>query len=444
MKFLTAALVLMGLIVGCASTEQRKHGKNYSHSHGLKHGGHEHSNRHPSGEEDDDHEQGSQGYHDHSEAGVKLPDVSMSMFNDLNENGKIDEDEISEDNLLPELGGATAFSKKPIVALGLQRGQLTLTIDDGPREGLTQLILDLLDDYKIKATFFVTGSRIKAHAHIIRELERRGHTIGNHTFSHDVRNITSTTIGNEILKAYNELVEALGHAPEGRLLFRAPGLSWSTPKATNLNAGEATNKFIGPIHANLGTDAPKADWHCWSHGKSATTCADYYFDVITRKGRGIILAHDIAYGSKSRNTYQMLKILFEKLEAHGGIKNLDGSGVWEFVSLADRSALDKLDEGVLSSAPIEEGPENPFSRGDVNVRSERIRDDLTSYDNSSKIPLVGGGGVLQTRHIQEYTDLNESVVVKGLVFKKVRIIKMMPGEELPDDVDVYIWERAFR
>lgn len=58
-----------------------------------------------------------------------------------------------------------------------------LTFDDGPNEYTLQ-ILDILDEYNIKATFFVTGTR-SDYFYLIKEANNRGHTIGLHAYSHD-------------------------------------------------------------------------------------------------------------------------------------------------------------------------------------------------------------------------------------------------------------------
>ena len=64
--------------------------------------------------------------------------------------------------------------------------RLTLTFDNGPWEGATDAILDVLDRHSLKATFFVVGNRLADPA-ARRSAERahaEGHWIGNHTFSH--------------------------------------------------------------------------------------------------------------------------------------------------------------------------------------------------------------------------------------------------------------------
>lgn len=60
---------------------------------------------------------------------------------------------------------------------------LWLTIDDGPSDD-TAGILDLLDAHGAKATFFLVGARAAARPERVREIVRRGHGIGNHSFDH--------------------------------------------------------------------------------------------------------------------------------------------------------------------------------------------------------------------------------------------------------------------
>lgn len=59
-----------------------------------------------------------------------------------------------------------------------------LTFDDGPIPEATPFILDCLDKYNIKATFFMVGDNARKHPELLEEVRRRGHRIGNHTFNH--------------------------------------------------------------------------------------------------------------------------------------------------------------------------------------------------------------------------------------------------------------------
>ena len=59
-----------------------------------------------------------------------------------------------------------------------------LTFDDGPIPEVTPWVLDLLDRYGIKATFFCVGDNVRKHPDVYRQLLERGHKTGNHTFNH--------------------------------------------------------------------------------------------------------------------------------------------------------------------------------------------------------------------------------------------------------------------
>ena len=59
-----------------------------------------------------------------------------------------------------------------------------LTFDDGPIPEITPWVLDLLDKYHIKATFFMVGDNVRKHPEEFRMVVERGHRIGNHTFNH--------------------------------------------------------------------------------------------------------------------------------------------------------------------------------------------------------------------------------------------------------------------
>lgn len=59
-----------------------------------------------------------------------------------------------------------------------------LTFDDGPIPEITPWVLDLLDKYEIKATFFCVGDNVRKHPDIYKMVLDRGHHVGNHTFNH--------------------------------------------------------------------------------------------------------------------------------------------------------------------------------------------------------------------------------------------------------------------
>ena len=59
-----------------------------------------------------------------------------------------------------------------------------LTFDDGPIPEVTPFVLETLDRYNAKATFFCIGDNVRKYPEIFEQVKRAGHSIGNHTFYH--------------------------------------------------------------------------------------------------------------------------------------------------------------------------------------------------------------------------------------------------------------------
>lgn len=59
-----------------------------------------------------------------------------------------------------------------------------LTFEDGPDPVSTPLILDLLDEFQVSATFFLVGEKVAEYPWLVQEIANRGHTLGNHTYRH--------------------------------------------------------------------------------------------------------------------------------------------------------------------------------------------------------------------------------------------------------------------
>ncbi len=109
----------------------------------------------------------------------------------------------------------------PIISRGrTERQAVALTFDDGPDPGATPDLLDLLDRHQAEATFFVTGKRAERYPDLVRKILSRGHTIGNHTYSHNnfIMLCSHSTLSAEIEKAQQVLKE-FGIVP---LAFRPP------------------------------------------------------------------------------------------------------------------------------------------------------------------------------------------------------------------------------
>lgn len=68
--------------------------------------------------------------------------------------------------------------------LNAEDKMVALTFDDGPQDGTTERVLNILDDYQAKATFFMLGRSIENFPNLATEVDRRGHEIGNHSYTH--------------------------------------------------------------------------------------------------------------------------------------------------------------------------------------------------------------------------------------------------------------------
>ena len=90
-----------------------------------------------------------------------------------------------------------------------------LTIDDGPSDD-TIAILDRLDAYRAKATFFLVGERARQRPALVREIARRGHGIGNHSDTHPQAwfwALPPARMRHEINAAQQALTQITGQAP---------------------------------------------------------------------------------------------------------------------------------------------------------------------------------------------------------------------------------------
>ena len=98
----------------------------------------------------------------------------------------------------------------------LQRGKkvVSLTFDDGPIPEETPWVLDVLDRYGVKATFFMVGDNVRRYPELFEEVKRRGHSYGNHTMHHlQGLKVDAKTFFRDITEA-DRLI--------GSILFRPP------------------------------------------------------------------------------------------------------------------------------------------------------------------------------------------------------------------------------
>jgi peptidoglycan/xylan/chitin deacetylase (PgdA/CDA1 family) len=156
------------------------------------------------------------------------------------------------------------------------RGEIALTIDDGPDPGVTPRVLDLLDEACAKASFFCIGDLVERHSGLAREIVARGHAIENHS-QHHLK--TFAALGpwrmmREIAAAQDSIAAVVGRSPR----FFRPTSGLRSP-------------FLEPILARL--DLQLATW---TRRPFDTRCGDAarVHERLTRDlaAGDILLLHD--------------------------------------------------------------------------------------------------------------------------------------------------------
>jgi len=102
-----------------------------------------------------------------------------------------------------------------------RRGEVALTFDDGPDPRVTPAVLDCLERYGVRASFFCIGRRAEAHPELVAETVRRGHRVENHSYSHPAAFpcYPPAALRREVRRAQEALARAGGVRPRW---FRAP------------------------------------------------------------------------------------------------------------------------------------------------------------------------------------------------------------------------------
>ena len=193
-----------------------------------------------------------------------------------------------------------------------KKKMVALTYDDGPYTPVTNQILDVLEEYNGRATFFVVGSRVSTYKDCIKREFALGCEIGNHTYNHTIlTSVGASTIKSEISKTNDAVKKITGQAPK---IVRTPG--------------GAVNSTV---KANVGY--PMFNWSVdtldWKYRSSGSVVASIKNNV--RDG-SIVLMHDL-YGSTGnateeivpwlvKNGYQLVTV--SELMAVKGIDVKDG------------------------------------------------------------------------------------------------------------------------
>ncbi len=160
-----------------------------------------------------------------------------------------------------------------------------LTFDDGPNKKNIATILDTLDEYGVKATFFTVGYLVDAYPQLVADCAERGHAIGCHSYDHDYARIQKEGgLEAEISEWETAITAALGEVPDEKL-FRFPG--GSTKKSELDLKGKLTD---------LGYKG--YDWNCLNNDSMLKKCpADMTKEDWLKKN----FADTYKYGSSLKN-----------------------------------------------------------------------------------------------------------------------------------------------
>jgi len=150
----------------------------------------------------------------------------------------------------------------PVISRGISgKKNVALPFDDGPADPTTKQVLELLDKYSMKATFFVTGVNAALHPAIIKDIIGRGHAIGNHSLNHNPFLMLKSN--DTIYREISETQEILRKTGIIAKTFRPP-VGIVNPKlgpilnklemscvTFSLRAGDAGNRFIENISSKI-------------------------------------------------------------------------------------------------------------------------------------------------------------------------------------------------
>ena len=209
----------------------------------------------------------------------------------------------------PETAAPEPPATEAPVAVAPNGRTVYLTIDDGPCEN-TERLLNILDQYGVKVTFFVTGA-FPEYAPLIGEEARRGHTVGVHSYTHDYSVIYITEEG--FFADFDQMASVVEtYAGFRPTLLRFPGGS-SNQKSADYTAGIMTRLVAAVTERGL----RYCDWNVSSgDGNGGLTAEQVYANVIDGVHKlnkdAIVLLHDT-----HSTTIDAMPAIIETLLAEG-------------------------------------------------------------------------------------------------------------------------------
>lgn len=212
------------------------------------------------------------------------------------------------DSQLPQYSDEIA--KKVVDVYFEETKKIYLTFDDGP-SARTPEILDVLDKYGVKATFFVLGTNVDARPELVKREYDEGHFIAIHGYTHIYSQVYSSA--QATLDEYNRTLEsvrkAIGVPNYNPHLFRFPGGS---------SGGSYDGVKREAIELLKQNQITHTNWNCLTGDSAGSTTIEEMWNELNETAAGddnlVILMHDA--GDK-QVTVEFLPQLIEKYQAEG-------------------------------------------------------------------------------------------------------------------------------
>lgn len=224
---------------------------------------------------------------------TEIDEKNNNKTNDTTNQSK-DENKVEQDKKTDIIDSKIHYSgdgSKKLVAL---------TFDDGPESKYTSQIMDILDQYNIKATFFVIGQNAEKHPEALKSIHERGHEIGSHTWSHKyLPKLSKQEVEKEILRTEKLITDIIG---EHSALLRPP---YGAIKKEGI-------EFVNSLGYNVvNWSVDTKDWA----GTSGEQMMKYVQQQL--KPGGIILMHNGGNPKSVKNTVDTLPKMIEWIKEQG-------------------------------------------------------------------------------------------------------------------------------
>ncbi|MGI6005754.1 MAG: polysaccharide deacetylase family protein [Christensenellales bacterium] len=195
-------------------------------------------------------------------------------------------------------GGINVFAREriiPIYRVNRDDKKIAISFDAAWGSEKTVGILDILDKYQIKTTFFLVGFWVDRYPERTQLISQRGHEIGNHSTNHpNMPKLSAEQMENEIMTTHNKIKELTGQEPK---IFRPP-------------YGDYDNQVMTVLH-NLGYEGVQWDVDSLDWKEEGT-------DAMVKRVTGNVRSGSIVlFHNNSRDILEALPLILDELLSQG-------------------------------------------------------------------------------------------------------------------------------